>query len=332
MRVLVTGANGFLGRHIVDELLGAGHTPRAMIQPGTDASCFTGRPVELVEVVLTDPDSLARAVAGADGVVHLAALVQEWGRKEWFEEVNVRGTARLLDSAAKGRVQRFIFMSSLAVHGAGDFVDGDESAPRNDGGNPYAWSKIRCEDLVAEAHRRGDVAGVIIRPGLIPYGEWDVRGFGALAATLSAGRMPVAGDPDNLTCTVYAPNLARGVRLALKASPGKLKTYILTDGLRKPWREYFAAMAESLGVRLRLLPIPGLLARTAGSVAEGAWKGLKLGGRPPVTRYLAELMSRSTHFSSALAAEQLGYSPPYTFAEGMERTSSWWLSTPSTAT
>ena len=331
MKVLVTGANGFLGRHIVAELLGTGHTPRAMIQPGTDASCFAGSPVELAEADLADADSLARAVAGADAVIHLAALVQEWGKREWFEEVNVRGTAHLLDSAAKGRVQKFVFMSSLAVHGAGDFVDGDESAPRNDGGNPYAWSKIRCEDLVAEAHGKGGLAAVIIRPGLIPYGEWDVRGFGALAAALTAGPMPVAGDPDNLTCTVYAPNLARGVRLALEAPPRNChQTYVLTDGLENSWRHYFSAMADSLGVRLRLLPIPGVLARLAGSAAEGAWKSLKLGGRPPVTRYLAALMSRSTHFSSALAAEQLDYAPPHTFAEGMARTAEWWLSTPST--
>lgn len=330
MKVLVTGANGFLGRHIVAELLAAGHNPRAMIQPGTDASCYAGSDLELVEADLTDADSLVRAADGADAVVHLAALVQEWGIREWFEEVNVRGTERLLAAAAEsGAGKRFLFMSSLAVHSLGDFVESDESAPRNDGGNPYSWSKIRCEDLLAEAHEKGIVSTVIIRPGLIPYGEWDVRGFGALAATISAGFMPVAGDPDALTCTVYAPNLALGVRLALDSAPGELKTYVIADDVKIAWRDYFAALADSLGVPLRLLRVPGVLARTAGSLAEGAWKRFRLPGRPPVTSYLAALMSRNTHFTSTLAADQLRYSPLYTFAEGMERTARWWLSIPS---
>ena len=76
MKVLVTGANGFLGRHIATELLGSGHTVRAMIQPGTDASCYAGGPVELVEADLTDPDSLAQVADGVDGVRFITRAVE----------------------------------------------------------------------------------------------------------------------------------------------------------------------------------------------------------------------------------------------------------------
>jgi len=241
----------------------------------------------------------------------------------------VEGTRALATAASRAGTRRFLFMSSLAVHGRGDFVEGNEDAPRNPAGNPYARSKIECEDLLLALHTRGALETVIVRPGLVPYGEGDVRGFLPLRSTIVSGLMPVSGNPDRLTCTVYAGNLARGVALALESPVAAGRTYVITDGNRVSWRDYFEAIARGSGARLRLLRLPAGPAILAARLCEGIWgmaRGSTSGAsrtRPPVTEYLARLMTRDTRFVSDRAKAELGYEPIVAFDEAVQRTCRW---------
>jgi len=220
-------------------------------------------------------------------------------------------------------------MSSLAVHGVGDFLEGTEDAPRNDANNPYARSKIECEDLLSDLCVRGLLETVIIRPGLVPFGEGDVRGFLPLQRTLARGLMPVSGSPDHFTCTVYAGNLAHGVALALESPAAPGRTYVIADDNRVSWREYFEAIARCFEDRFRFLHLPAGPVILAARMCEGIW-GLTLGNkasaasaRPPVTEYLARLMTRNTRFVSARAKAELGYAPVVGFEEAVEHTCRW---------
>ncbi len=283
MKVLVTGANGFLGKHIVRELVARGHVVRCLVQPGTPCNglgvpgcdaCRSGetRAGEPVIGNLETPSSgLAAAPAGCDAVLHLAALVKEWGDWEPFRRINVEGTRALALAAARAGACRFLFMSSLAVHGRGDFLEGGEEAPRDHAGNPYARSKIECEDLLLELHADGAIETVIIRPGLVPFGEGDVRGFLPLQHTIERGMMPVTGNPDHLTCTAYARNLARGVALALESPAAAGRTYVIADDNKVSWRYYFEAIARSSGTRLRFLRLPAGPATVGARLCEKAW-------------------------------------------------------------
>jgi nucleoside-diphosphate-sugar epimerase len=323
MKVLLTGANGFIGRHVAAELASHAVACRAMIQPGTSAESLAGVCAEIEAADLLDPAALDRAAAGCSAVVHLAALVQEWGRWRWFERVNVAGTRNLAEAAIRAGASRFVFISSLAVHGRGDFIDGDEEAPLDPCGNPYARSKIRCEEYLRTLQRDGKLEAVLVRPGLVPYGEWDVRGFVPLARALAGGRMPVTGNPGNLTCTVYAGNLASGIRLCLERPEAAGRTYVLTDDLQMSWEGYFRAIGAELGFSPRLVRLPGLPIGLAAGLAEMLWLPAGPGGRPPITRYLARLMTRHTHFSCDRARRELGYTPRLTFQEAMRRTCQW---------
>jgi len=325
VRFLVTGSNGFIGRHVVAALIGRGHKVRCMIQPGTSSACFDGVCEDVMEADLVSPDSLLPAVDGCDAVVHLAALVQEWGRWEWFERVNVRGTMNLAEAAVAAGTGRFLFMSSLAVHGTGSFQDAGEDSPLDHAGNPYARSKIEAERMLQKLHRQGELEAVIVRPGMVPYGEWDVRGFSPLAATLKRGMMPITGSANHLTCTVYAPNLADGIALALERDGASGQVYIMTDGAKLSWADYFSAIAHTLGSPLRIIGIPNPAVRIAAAAAEALWRLAGPGTRPPITTYLARLMTRDTHFSSHKAVEELGYQPKFSFSDGITRTCRWWL-------
>lgn len=324
MKILVTGSNGFLGRHVVQNLVDHGHQVNAMIQPGTSDDCFPQQGVSVTPADLTDPDSLTRAIAGCDAVVHLAALVQEWGRYEWFKKSNVEGTRNLADAASAAGARKFLFISSLAVHGRGDFVDGTEAAPRHHDGNPYARSKIEAEDLLRAYEQEGKLDVTIVRPGMIPYGEWDLRGFPPLAATIRRSLMPVTGNPNHLTCAVYAPNFAHGIRLALENPQFGGQSFVFTDGEKLSWADYFHAIARAIDRPLRLLKIPNWPVVAAAAAAERLWLHRGPGTRPPITRYLARLMTRDTHFGSTHASDLLGYQPRFSFEEGMARTCRWW--------
>jgi len=315
-RILVTGANGFVGRHVVDELLARGHHVRCMIQPGTPAPP-TGT-AEVVEADLLSPPDLERAVEGTDAIVHLAALVQEWGPRSRFEQVNVGGTRSLAHAAARAGARRFVFMSSLAVHGKGDFVEASEDAPRDPAGNSYAWSKIACENLLMEEHARGRLEAVILRPGWILYGAYDSRTVPALIPLLRKGTMPVCGDESHVTCSVAGPNLAYGVRLALESDVSPGRAFVITDDELLDWGRFFDVLAACIGVpppRRKRVPYP--IAMLAAAGCETAWNLAGLCSRPPLTRYLARLMCRNTHFSCAAARTILRYSPLSSFATSL---------------
>jgi len=324
MKVLVTGANGFLGRHVAAELASRGHVVRAMIEPGTSLAPLAGISGDVVAADLAEPASLPATVEGCDCVVHLAALVQEWGRWEWFEKVNVAGTRALANASAAAGVRRFLFMSSLAVHGKGDFVDGDESADRDHAGNPYARSKIECEDIVQDFHARGAIETVVIRPGMVPFGEGDRRGFGALAAAISKGFMPLTADPSHLTCTAYAPNLAQGTALALESPRAAGETFVIADAEKTSWMSYFQAIAARLDVKLRCLVLPCRPLELLAMLAERAWCPFGPTHRPPITSYLVRLMARNTHFSSEKAHRLLGYVPEVPLTDGIAAACNWW--------
>jgi nucleoside-diphosphate-sugar epimerase len=323
MRVLVTGANGFLGRHVCAALRDGGLDVRAMCQPGTSTDGMEDLG-EIVEAELLDPEDLVDALEGCDAVVHLAAQVSEWGRYAWYERVNVLGTRSLADAAAATGAQRFVFVSSLAVHGVGDFDGADEDAPRNAAGNPYARSKIAAEDLLMEHDRARHLDVVIVRPGWVPFGPGDLRGFPPLARTIATGRMPVSGDPARLICTVFAPNLAEGVRLCLTHPDAPGRTFAITDGVRLTWDDYLKGIALHQGVALTYRVLPGWLAQGAAACAEALWLPFGPRHRPPLTRYLARLMTRDLHFSCGRAQDILGYRPRLSFEEGLAETVEWW--------
>src|SRR5262245_2460229 len=118
MKVLVTGATGFLGSHVADLLCERGHEVRALVRKTSDTRRLKGRGSELVIGSLEQGDGLEDAVRDVDGIVHAAGVVKARSPEE-FHEVNAGGTARLLDAVRRVRpkIRRFVYVSSLAAHG-----------------------------------------------------------------------------------------------------------------------------------------------------------------------------------------------------------------------
>lgn len=324
MKALVSGANGFLGSHLSEALLAHGHEVRGLVQTGTSLANLEGLEVETIGGDLTDFESLKKACKGCDVVFHLAAVVSDYGSWELFKKINVEGTKALIDAAAGAGAQRFVQMSSLAVHPFHGWLGANEWAPVEAGGNPYARSKIEAEAAVRGAHRDEKLEGVVVRPGFFPFGLRDRTSFARLADAMERGIYRQVGDGRARTCTAYAPNLAKGLVLAGTKEAAAGRTFVLSDDGAPTWGEINRKIAKGLGCRLPTVPVPAPLVRFAGDAMESAWRALGRKEAPPLTSYRVRVPLSDTHFSNQSARRLLGFDPRVGFDEGMAATIEWY--------
>jgi UDP-glucose 4-epimerase len=256
MRVLVTGAAGFLGRVLVDRLLDAGHDVQALVRRPPAAGAVAGA-ADVVVGDVTERSVAGAAVAGVDAVCHLAARTDVRGS---FADpvghfaVNVGGTVALL-SALDGRPVPFLLTSTAAVYGVADRYPVDEDAALRPT-SPYAASKAAAEALVGHAATAGAIGGVVLRCANVA-GSW--RGTGdpdrtrllPAVAEVAAGRraaLTVNGDGAARRDYVHVADVADAAVLALAATaPGRCRTWNVGGGRAASVLEVVRAMEVASG-------------------------------------------------------------------------------------
>lgn len=326
MRVLVTGANGFVGSNLVRHLVDAGHQVRAMMQPGTPPAGVDRVAHETAWADLRSPDALRAATAGIDAVVHLAALLGDFGPLERYTEINVEGTRRLLELAAAAGARRFVLMSSLAIHRYRGHPDGDEDTIADNDAMPYGATKRRGEELMREAHAAGRIETVSVRPGVFLYGPNDVRHFAPLARAIEQGRMPILDGGRARLCTAYVENLVLGVRLCLESPGAAGRTYVIADGETLTWRALIDRIADELGVRRTRFDLPSRYVLPVARALERIVPLVRGHRDPGLTEYRVRLVSTDIVFRIDRARRELGYEPAFTVEEGIRRTVAWYRS------
>jgi nucleoside-diphosphate-sugar epimerase len=230
MRVCVTGGTGFLGGFLVRDLLAKGATVRVLARPSPRADALAKTGVEIIHGDLAAPDSISRAVAGADIVYHLAAKVGSAAMSAYFA-TNVAGTERVLNACAQQRVGQFVYASSLAVYGPikeGERIDEDTPFDeRPELRDPYAQSKIAADRLVsAFAHRTGQPT-VILREGII-FGPGRALPLGMFAVHMGNTNI-VFGNPQNRFPLNYVENLIDAMQAAASSGTGLRQFNVLDD-------------------------------------------------------------------------------------------------------
>lgn len=319
-RVLVTGAHGFLGSHVTERLLAAGCEVRALVSPWGDLKNLAQREgderLEVVRADLDDEESIAGVAGGVNVVVHAAARVADWGPWDAFNRTNVLGTRQLLDEAIRRGVERFVLISSVAVHRYAGFRNADSrTRPRDNHRSAYAHSKILGEDIVLAEQA---LEGVVIRPGLWPFGARDPT-FQRVAKALERGVLPLMKRGGRVLNTAYAENFADGVLLACTVPAAAGRVYVIADDGMPTWRELFDELARLIGTEPPWLNLPGRPAQALAQGVEATWGALFPTIEPPLTRYRAGLMVHDVHFSIEHAKSELGYRPRFTWQEGMRR-------------
>ncbi|MBE7453148.1 MAG: NAD-dependent epimerase/dehydratase family protein [Kofleriaceae bacterium] len=266
--VLVTGASGFIGRRVVARLAGAGRPARAFLLPHEDPAAVpelaAARGLEIARGDLTDAASVAAAVRGASRVVHLAAVVGDWGPAALFERVNVGGTRHVVDAAAAAGCARLVMVSSIVVYGR-RLADGgcDEDAPREVGVGPYGQTKRASEELALDAHAFGRVPVTVVRPGNV-WGPGSGLWVDELVRLLRRGLLVMIGDGGGDACLAFVDNV---VDVIVRAStPGGGRSHLQRRRRRR------RALA-------RLLHRPGAAGGRGAAAPSGPARGGARAGR-----------------------------------------------------
>ncbi|QXG76335.1 NAD-dependent epimerase/dehydratase family protein [Modestobacter sp. L9-4] len=314
MRVLVTGASGMLGRA----------TAQRLLDRGDDVTVLQRRPAGLAcaQVLgdVADPAVVARAVAGQDAVLHLAAKVDVTGPWAEYERANVTGTRTVLAACATAGVGRLVHVSSPSVAHGGSALVGVGAEPADPAGarGNYSRSKAVAE-LEALAADSPALAVLVVRPHLV-WGPGDTQLVGRIVERARTGRLPLIGSGAALIDTTYVDNAAGALVAALDAcGPVHGEALVVSNGEPRPVGEVIARLCRAAGVPEPHRRVPFGLAWAAGAAVESVWSLTGRRETPPLTRFLAEQLATAHWFDQRRTREALHWTPEVTLDEGFAR-------------
>lgn len=315
MILLVTGASGFLGCAVAAHLVAAGHDVRTLQRRPSGVAGAAD-----VRGTITAPADIARAVDGAEGVVHLAAKVSLTGPPAEFRAVNVEGTRSLLDAAERAGVSRFVQVSSPSVAHAGSALSGVGAGPADPhrARGQYARTKAEAE-LVALARDSASFRVVAVRPHVV-WGPGDTQLVGRIVERARRGRLPLLNGGTALIDSTYVDNAASGIAAALAcADEANGRAFVLTNGEPRPVGDLIAGICLAAGAPPPRWSIPAWIGRSAGAAIERVWAMVPTADEPPMTRFLAEQLSTAHWFDQRETRAALAWSPTVSIDEGLRR-------------
>ena len=288
MKVLVTGANGFIGRALCAHLQQGGHQVVAAVR----------RPCGLVNELVVDENgsTWAQALTGCDAVVHLAGRAHVMHEDavdplQAFRAANVNASARLALLAARAGVRRFVFMSSIKVNGEATqpghpFTADDVPAPLD----PYGVSKLEAEQGLREIELQTGMEVVIVRPPLV-YGPGVKANFAAMMRWVARGVPLPLGAIHNARSMVSLDNLVDLLVTCLKHPAAAGQTFLVSDGEDVSTTDLLRRTAQAMGKKALLLPVPALVLPPAPSTCTSRF--LSPSGRVPLTLSVGKAATRA---------------------------------------
>lgn len=320
-RVLVTGAGGFIGRHLVRHQLERGRVVRAL--DWHEEGLADLWPLEGLDVVIgdvADPKVRRDAVAGVDLVFHLASAHLEVGLSECvFERINVDAVQGLAEESVRSRVRRFVHVSSCGVHGRVEDPPGNEESPfRPD--IVYERTKLAGERAVLDFHRREGFPAVVVRPTWV-YGP-ECQRTARLFRTLAGGKFVMVGAGRNHRSSIYISDFLEALELCATCPGVEGEVFLIARDERVTVRKLVDEIASLVGVPGPRLRVPVWAGWAGVALVELLARGL--GKEPPLSRRSLKFFTNDASFSAAKARRVLGFEPRVPLRAGLELTYRWW--------
>ena len=301
MTVLVTGASGFIGRNLLMSLADAGHKTVGVVRSGSlNQPCHDFISIKQVDVLdgATDWSGLFGNVSS---VVHCAAVAH--GKPGDTSTINTEATLNLARQAVSAGVRRFVFLSSIGVHGSVNsvpYTEGDPVNPEND----YAQSKWLAEQGLWSIQEESGMELVVIRPPLV-YGPGAPGNFASLVHWVQKGIPLPLGAINNKRSLVALDNLLDLIVTCIGHPAASNQTFLVSDGEDISTTELLLGVAEASGKSSRLIPVP----------ASWLQFGATLFGKKAVAqRLLGSLQVDISHTRKCL-----NWTPPLTVKQGLQR-------------
>lgn len=320
---VVTGASGFVGSHLVDELVAGGVRTRAVTRPTSDRRWMPAG-AERVVASLEDDVALGDAVRDANIVFHLAAVTST-AREAEYTGANVDGTRRLLEAVRRHAPDaRVVLCSSLAAIGPArdehPLIEHDAPAPVS----PYGRSKLAAERVADTYVAEYGLDIVIVRPAAV-YGPRD-RDILAAFRLAERGLALRVSSPEQRLAMIHVGDLARALMLAGRRAAvrgAEARRYHLSDGTAPSWRVVNDAIAAAVGRRVRTVGVPRPAAIGVAMMETLVARVRR--SKPLLTRgRIAELASEDWSCDISRARQELGFTPETPLEDGMRETANWY--------
>lgn len=324
VETLITGATGFVGRHLVAALRARGDTVRVLALPSEDTAHLEQEQVVVYRGDVRQPETLIRPMLGVDTVFHLAGVHGLWRPREEYYSVNVAGTKNVCRAVLKAGVRRLIHVSTWAVYGMGRGEPLHEDLPLNPFPDIYTETKAEADKFVQRCVAQDHLPAVIIRPAIM-FGPGDWVNFGRMADRLNAGRAVIIGSGRNLLTFAYVTDIVGGMLLAAEQERAAGQIYNLSTDQPLTQKEFWHAIAEEIGARAPLLHVPYHVLYALAYLAERAVKSDNPHRQPLVTRLGVKLFGSNNRIAIDKARRHLGYAPRVPLRDGARLAASWYL-------
>lgn len=317
MKILVTGATGFLGKYILEELAAHGHQLIAFGRNEVVGKTLVNENVQFVQGDFSALDEITDAAKGMDAIVHAGALSTVWGKWDAFYQANVLGTQNVLQACAQNQIKRLVFISSPSIYAAPkDQLHIQESeAPVQNDLNFYIKSKLMAEALI---HDDAQISSVILRPrGLFGIGDTSI--IPRLIQVNQKIGIPLFAGGNQLVDVTCVENVALAVRLSLEVEQAAGQIYNITNGEPTSFKDILDQLHQELGIPVKYLRLNYSLVFGITYLLEKMYTLFSLSKEPLFTKYTLYLLRYSQTLSIEKAKAELGYRPKITLTEGIKK-------------
>jgi len=303
MKILLTGADGFLGSNITRELLSRGHEVRAFLIPGHLTLTLEGLPLERFSGNLLQASDVLRAAAGCDAVIHAAASTSVWPtRNPLVNQVNIEGTRHIIEAVRQLGIPRLVYVSTASSFGFGSLEKpGNEQSPYRSATYQldYVDSKYHAQQLVLEAVKKSQLPAIIVNPCFM-FGPYDSKpSSGAMIVAACKGKLP--GYSNGGRNYIYVKDVACGVVNALQQ--GRIGECYILGNSNLSYEAIFKIIADVTGAKIPQRKIPAPLTKAYGWF--NSFYAKATGKAPTLSHNLARIACDEHYYDPGKAVREL---------------------------
>jgi 2-alkyl-3-oxoalkanoate reductase len=319
--VLVTGASGFIGSHLVSRCLQDSCKVKALVRTGNPVIAdFLKKGVEVMEGDIRDVEAVKKAVSGCDLVFHAAALTSDWGSMKDFTDINIGGTRNICEAVLECKTKRLVYISSFETFNHAELERIDEQTPFSMRNHSYADTKIAGTETIKEFIAKGITASVVYPVWV--YGPGDRTLFPNMAEILRNNLFFYWKQQARMSM-IYIDNLVDLLMLAATAPQAAGEDFLACDGVDMTFEQFCERLAKGVNAPVPFIYLPYDLVYSLAGILETAYTIMNLQKRPMLTRQAVTLLASRAIVDASKARKVLGWAPAVPQEEGFRRTLEW---------
>jgi nucleoside-diphosphate-sugar epimerase len=312
MKIIITGASGFIGSVVTERLVGEDIS--ALVRKTSNSSGLRKNTIPLIEGDILDAEGLTRCFTGFDTVVHCAGFVTDWGRKEDFIINNFNGTQNVLNACQESGAKRLIYLSTVDIFGHKNHSLINEFSRLAVPAGWYGKSKVMAEKIVRDAMNKKLLDISIVYPPWV-FGKDDRRFIPEIIHALKKKEMLFFRNRGKHTIELcHIDNLAEAIHVILKTKESIGKGFIICDDPKIDFRHFVNKIALELGIPDCRASLPYSVTCSIAFIMETFYKLLRIQTRPLLTLHAVSLLGNDIRYSNE-AIKQLGYKQKVNFNE-----------------